>query len=381
MTKIQWTNRTWNPTTGCKMVSEGCRFCYAEKMSKRLAGMGQEKYKGILTDKGKFNGVVRTHDAELMKPFTWKKPCMVFVNSMSDLFHEDVPFEFIDKVFAVMALTPHITYQILTKRPERMAEYLVGMREEGFTNGYVADHLGDRAWRYFPQIPRHLLKTQNEDRSKMKWPLPNVWLGTSVENQAAANERIRHLLACPSAVRFLSCEPLLGPVDITNKGLKNAYSVPTRFVGGHPCEWTDPGDKFIGDIHWVIAGGESGSPKARPMHPDWARMLRDQCANAGVPFFFKQWGEYGTTFQLLDGSPTFYQFHSFQNWVNKAGAWMRGNICVDTKGRVLKIGGDFMLARDEDAFPVVLLKKMGKHKSGRLLDGVEHDEFPQRSKP
>jgi len=335
MTKIQWTNRTWNPTTGCKMVSEGCRFCYAQKMTKRLAGMGQEKYKGILTDKGKFNGTVRTHDAELMKPFTWKKPCMVFVNSMSDLFHEDVPFEFIDEVFKVMAANHKLTFQVLTKRPERMAKYLNEDRANHRFIGYSANR----------PVPEPI-----------NWPLPNVWLGTSVENQAAANERIRHLLACPSAVRFLSCEPLLGPVDITNKGLKNAYSVPTRFVGGHPCEWTDPGDKFIGGIHWVIAGGESGSPKARPMHPDWARSLRDQCARAKVPFFFKQWGDW------ID----------LENCPDDLKPW-----CGPTDGYVSH-AFDFSTPDHGRSFRMY---KVGKHKSGRLLDGVEHDEFPTTKAP
>lgn len=319
MTKIQWTNRTWNPTTGCKMVSEGCRNCYAEKMSKRLAGMGQEKYKGILTDKGKFNGTVRTHDAELMKPFTWKKPCMVFVNSMSDLFHEDVPFEFIDEVFKVMAANHKLTFQVLTKRPERMAKYLNEDRANHRFIGYSANR----------PVPEPI-----------NWPLPNVWLGTSVENQDAANERIPHLLQCPAAVRFLSCEPLLGPVDLA-------------FMGTCPKDWGLGYSPIGNHIHWVIAGGDSGSPKARPMHPDWARSLRDQCDNAGVPFFFKQWGDWSEVAPLANNTYA---------WVFKDGYY-----ATQQPIREFERG--------------VLMQKVGKHKSGRLLDGAEHDEFPQRSKP
>lgn len=340
MSKIEWTDRTWNPTTGCNKVSRGCKNCYAEVMHKRLKAMGQRKYKRPFLD-----GAVADTDS-LREPLKWKKPAMVFVNSMSDLFHENIDFAFIDQVFAVMAATPQHTYQILTKRPERMAEYFA----EGFRYGMV--------------MKTHKDMRVGRPKLDSRWPLPNVWLGTSVENQEAANERIPHLVKCPAAVRFLSCEPLVGPLKLqgTFPNDNHVYN----YLNSTPVP---------PHIHWVIAGGESGS-KAAPMHPDWVRSLRDQCQQAGVAFFFKQWGAYGTTFQFSNGTPTFYQFHSFQSWVNKAGSWMRGNICVDTKGRVLEIGGDFMRARDENAFPVVLMKKMGKSKSGRLLDGVTHDGFP-----
>jgi protein gp37 len=233
----------------------------------------------------------------LTLPLKWKQPRTVFVNSVSDLFHEEVPFDFIDQVFAVMALTPQHTYQILTKRPERMVEYL-NHRSDGldpdcegmvldaaYRMGLVIwDDRGDIAYRYSKPVPS---KDQlAKRRIPPHWPLSNVWLGTSVENQATADERIPHLLKCPAAVRFLSCEPLLGPVDIKfhldliwkDQGIEKPI---------HPDD--SPG-LFTG-LNWVIAGGESG-PGARPMHADWARGLRDQCKAAGVAFFFKQWGAY-----------------------------------------------------------------------------------------
>jgi protein gp37 len=314
-TKIEWTNVTWNPTTGCTKVSAGCKNCYAEVMSKRLAAMGKEKYQGILTDSSRFNGTVRTHEDALRIPFTWRKPRKVFVNSMSDLFHEDVPFAFIDKVFAVMALTPHHTYQILTKRPDRMAEYMTTPNREGEIKGCAWNMLG-----YMPK--------KNNAGMKAKWPLPNVWLGTSVEYQQTANERIPHLLDCPAAVRFLSCEPLLGAVDLT--AISHDDFIQTNALGNEH-------NGVFKRVNWVIAGGESG-PKARPMHPEWARGLRDQCKVAGVAFFFKQWGEWLATPYGGQGSAEF-------NWCERGETfqWM----C-----------------------------KVGKHKSGRLLDGVEHNAFP-----
>lgn len=211
MSKIEWTGITWNPITGCDKVSQGCKNCYAETMSKRLKGMGQKKYQ---------NGFkLSLHPEELEKPFSWKKPQMVFVCSMSDLFHKDVPMEFIWDIFEVMKKNPQHTFQVLTKRSERMYYACNGMT-----------------------IPE------------------NVWMGVSVEN-IKQRGRIYDLNLVAAKTRFLSCEPLLGPLD----------NLPLNY------------------IHWVIAGGESG-PKARPIDPDWLRSLRDQCQEKQIPFFFKQWG-------------------------------------------------------------------------------------------
>jgi protein gp37 len=241
-TKISWTDASWNPVAGCTPVSPGCLNCYAAKMAHRLEAMGQAKYRGLTIgspDSG-FNGTVRCDEEALTIPLRWRKPRRIFAPSMGDLFHKAVPFEFIDRVFSAMAPCPHHTFQVLTKRPERMAEY--------FGNA---------------NTPTPYKK------------FPNCWLGTSVEDQARADERIPWLLKCPAAVRFLSLEPLLGPVDL-DKALGCGDST-HRGQGNAKCDGID----------WVIVGGESG-PGARPFNYDWARSIRDQCRAAGVAFFMKQ---------------------------------------------------------------------------------------------
>ncbi|QOC90253.1 DUF5131 family protein [Micromonospora craniellae] len=230
---IEWTEATWNPTTGCDRISAGCDNCYALSLAKRLKAMGSAKYQndGDPRTSGPGFGVTIHADA-LNIPHRWREPRTVFVNSMSDLFHARVPLDYVRQVFEVMAATPRHTYQVLTKRASRLAR--------------VADQLD--------------------------WP-SNVWMGVSVETEQEL-ARIDHLRAVPAAVRFISAEPLLGPLD----------------------------DVELAGIHWLIAGGESGQG-ARPVDPAWVRALRDRCANAGTAFFFKQWG--GRTpkagGRLLDG--------------------------------------------------------------------------------
>lgn len=208
---IEWTEMTWNPTTGCNKISAGCKYCYAEVMTRRLQAMGIEKYKDGFA--------IRTHEDTLQIPYTWKSSKVVFVNSMSDLFHPEVPLEFIQKVFTVMNDTPQHTYQVLTKRAERLYEL------------------------------HHLLN----------WT-KNIWMGVSVEDERVI-ERIDFLRETNAYIKFLSCEPLIGPLQ--NMNLEN--------------------------INWVIVGGESGR-KARPMQESWIWNIRQQCADQGVAFFFKQWG-------------------------------------------------------------------------------------------
>ncbi|MBX6396585.1 MAG: phage Gp37/Gp68 family protein, partial [Alicyclobacillaceae bacterium] len=249
---------TWNPVRGCSKVSEGCRNCYAMHQAHRFSGEGKP-YDGLTrtTSHGpEWTGNVKLIHDVLPQPLKWKKPRRVFVNSMSDLFHEALPDEFIDRVFAVMALAEWHTFQILTKRPKRMHEYM---------------KTGSR-WEYVLHAANQIRPTPNLS----DWPLPNVWLGVSVENQKAADERIPFLLQTPAAVRFLSCEPLLGPVDLSE--FKPFGCKPREAIG---CP--EPA------IDWVIIGGESG-PRARPMYPEWARSLRDQCQESGVPVFVKQLG-------------------------------------------------------------------------------------------
>lgn len=385
-TTIEWTQRpgtkgeTWNPTTGCNKLSAGCKHCYAEVMHKRLQAMGMGKYEQD------FSAGVVTHADTLTIPLKWKKPRTVFVNSMSDLFHADVPFDFIDQVFAVMALTPQHTYQILTKRPERMAEYLAGLQRAADDHAPLT-----QSGQFSPANVINLRNLVLVSRGsgvggrgfKANWPLPNVWLGTSVENQAAADERIPHLLRCPAAVRFLSCEPLLGAVDLRHIRIDGPEPDLTYYIdclnGYHQggLQWGDrEGSAFV-KIDWVIGGGESGHTP-RPMLPEWPRGLRDQCKAAKVPFFFKQWGEWHTKYFLtFTGEAVFHQFRTFGQWVDKASTWVQGGICLDRHGKQLKNGKDFMEARDNDAFPVTIMHKVGKHNSGNVLDGVVHQEWPK----
>lgn len=262
-TSIEWATHVWNPTTGCDQVSPGCDHCYALTLAKRLKAMGSAKYQtdGDPRTSGPGFGVA-VHGDALTIPLRWREPRMVFVNSMSDLFHDKVPDEFIAKVFGVMAAAPKHTFQCLTKRHGRMRSLLRSdtFRESVFLSNNLdqGDVLGDR------------------------WPLPNVWLGVSVEDQHWADIRIPKLLDTPAAVRWLSCEPLLGPVDLHDCGGIDA--IEKDWMGG-PGGGTGAPHSFI---DWVVVGGESG-PGARPMDFDWPRSLRNQCA-ADVPFFLKQIG-------------------------------------------------------------------------------------------
>ncbi|WP_084536246.1 DUF5131 family protein [Nocardia yamanashiensis] len=256
MTSIEWTEVTWNPVTGCDQISAGCDECYALLMARRLKAMGVAKYQNDGDPRTSGPGfAVTEHPEALAIPYKWRTPRLVFVNSMSDLFHAKVSEQFVREVFDVIAATPRHTYQLLTKRPER------------------ARRLADRGLE-FPS---------------------NLWLGVSVEN-GAVTHRITNLLKTPAALRFLSVEPMLGPVDL------DPFLFPDSCPDGCRCRY--PADAVIFEcpctgacvgwspkpaLDWVICGGESG-PRARAMHPDWARDLRDQCDAAGVPFFFKQWG-------------------------------------------------------------------------------------------
>lgn len=305
-TSIQWTERTWNPIVGCSIKSPGCHHCYAATMAKRLRAMAladiaagrdpgrKRHYIDAVDDDGHWTGKLIPVPEALADPIHWHKPRMVFVNSMSDLFHESVSFDFIDKVFAVMNATLFTlpadvqksrlwhTYQILTKRPERMCEYMLSRSQKfeqgehpifnaGRGNGGVLRGMNDGG---------HIMNAG----AVLSWPPPNVWLGCSVEDQKRADERIPHLLRCPAAVRFLSCEPLLGPVNLLNIGEYDGR--PLSCLVNHPCVDKEPG----GDgIDWVITGGESGH-KSRPCDVAWIRDIIDQCQRAGVAVFNKQLG-------------------------------------------------------------------------------------------
>jgi protein gp37 len=373
-TGIEWTDSTWNPIRGCTPVSPGCKNCYAAKVAKRFSFSGGA-YEGLVrinaagerTDD--WNGNIHFVEKHLLDPLKWKdvsqeidlgegvhryerRPRRIFVNSMSDLFHENVTRRMLLDIAGVMVLGYWHTYQILTKRPERaMAVWPDVVSEAVDIMRSVQDRGGIADRRVFRSLDMRR-------RDKVAWtlPLPNVWLGVSVENQAAADERIPLLLQTPAAVRFLSCEPLLGNLEISRWFAAACGDAP----------WLD----------WVICGGES-EHGARPMLPDWARSLRDQCQAAGVPFFFKQWGKHYTkAFSMTTGKPVFRQFTDYQHWLNKASpAWVNGGLCIDAAGKICAKGSDFQSAR----YPVTIMHRVPKKVAGSLLDGRVYRQFPEVS--
>lgn len=346
-TKIEWTGATWNPITGCSVVSPGCTNCYAM----RLAGTRLRHHpsrRGLTKDTKAgpvWTGEVRLNEDWLDQPLRWKKSRMIFVCAHGDLFHEDVPDEWIDRVFAVMALAPQHTFQVLTKRADRMRAYLTDPRADRRIHELVCDltTLG---------LANVVLIAPGIDECAApagrrvylgEWPLSNAWLGVSAEDQARADQRIPLLLDTPAAVRWVSLEPLLGPVDLTwvqpgrAAGGEIALDVLQRYVAravtGSAGHW-DQRPSELPNLDWVVLGGESGRG-ARPMHPDWARAVRNQCDAAGVAFFFKQWGE----------------------WLPPA----QDGAIID--------GEQILNASDE-------FERLGKALAGALLDGREHREFP-----
>lgn len=276
-TGIEWTDATWNPIRGCSRVSEGCRHCYAEIVAARFSGAGQP-YEGLARrlakpsggSEARWTGKIAVAESAMDQPLRWRRPRRIFVNSMSDLFHEAVSDEVIDRVFRVMSMARHHTFQVLTKRPERMRRYL--------TSGTVEGRISYQG--------------------RAIWPLPNVWLGVSVEDQRTADERIPILLDTPAAVRWISAEPLIGPVDVrrwmwpVHPRWPAPYRSPAEAIAAG-AEVTYHRQKLVGAwcrfLDWVVVGGESG-PGARVWSgfTDACRSLRDQCRDAGVAFFMKQ---------------------------------------------------------------------------------------------
>jgi len=301
--KIEWTDATWNPVRGCSVVSEGCRNCYAMQVAARFSGEGQA-YEGLAyrnSSGAHWTGKVRLVEEHLEDPLRWKRPRRIFVNSMSDLFHESLDEIDIGQVFGVMALAKQHTFQVLTKRPARMLSILETAR--------ICFDFDE--------------------------PLPNVWLGVSVEDQKTADERIPLLMKTPGAVRWLSVEPLLGPIVFDRSWLNVCAQTHAPWIDSHPT------------LGWVVVGGESG-PGARPMHPDWVRSIRDQCVAAGVPFFFKQWGEWFPV---------------------SRDASSRVRLSTDPRWHLWPDQGD--------ESPVS--KRVGKKAAGRELDGREWNEYPNAS--
>lgn len=307
---IEWTDKTWNPVTGCTKVSPGCTNCYAKRDWVRLQHL--PRYNRPFEQ-------VECHPDRLDQPLHWTKPSKIFVCHNGDLFHESVPSDFIADVFNIMAEAKHHIFQILTKRPERMRDFMLGNSSAG------AD--------YDPYI--HISQ------------FPNIWYGVSVENQPTADQRIPLLLQIPAAIRWLSIEPMLGPIDIT-MALEQFHSH-DPFLTRNPSP-----------VQWVVVGGESG-PEARPMHPGWARSISDQCHLAGVPFFFKQWGNYKPicNFYEKDDDILYPAVDS-------------DHMLMNVDGQIWNIDFDFKPPPSTWIF-----HRMNKKAAGRTLDGRTHDEYPE----
>ncbi len=295
--KIQWTENTWPIVTGCRMRSPGCLNCYAIKDSWRLSHNPNPKisepYKDTVvkdeSGKLKWSNVVKCHPERLGWVLQWKKPSMVFVSNMADLFDADVPDEFIDQVWAHMAIASHHQFQVLTKEPERMKLYLRGGAKQRIRRATV--DLGREL-----NLPHEVYL--DFETCQFDWPLNNVWVGTSVENQAMANKRIRYLLETPAAVRFLSCEPLLGELDLSEwlaeplgEGICDVCEETGQLyaLDSGPVAGAAICTKCCPRLDWVITGGES---QGRPCHQDWLRSVVQQCQRAKVKVFVKQLGSY-----------------------------------------------------------------------------------------
>ena len=344
---IEWTDATWNPVRGCSIVSKGCTNCYAMRQAHRFSGVGKP-YEGLtkLTKGGPvWTGKVRFVHELLDAPLHWRKPRRIFINSMSDLFHEDVDAVSIGSVLGIAAACPQHTFQVLTKRPQRMLDIL---RSEKFLDAYETSEA---------------MYTHNET----PWPPANVWLGVSVEDQASADERIPLLLQTPAAVRWISAEPLLGPITLRREISSKSGPTPCAPESWEVSDWLSgwrgsldhkrhgAGHASPG-LNWVVAGGESG-PGARPSHPDWFRSLRDQCAAVGVPYFFKQWG-------------------AWLPWGQNAAALERHRLQPSPAIRYDEEGDRYSCTSELLSNPLCQIFNVGKRAAGRVLDGRTHDEYP-----
>lgn len=368
--KIEWTEMTWNVTSGCTRASEGCRNCYAERLvSTRLRHLPQNE--GVTKD-GRWTGVIRCHEDKLLEPLKRKTPTRYFVCSQSDLFHDGVPFEFVDKVFAVMALCPQHTFILLTKRPERMAEYVAQLLSA--KRHVISAGLSLGLGLTLGQVEARMSTAFDGDTGRWIWnkkgnPLKNAWLGVSIEDQATADKRIPELLKVPAAVRWVSYEPAIGPVNLDEwigDCLDCDAFIRLHHEHGDLNHYAD-GDKEL-PFHWVVMGGESG-PNARPMNPNWARSMRDQCNAAGVPLFFKQWGEFSC--REIDPNKTHVHVNLFP--VDGLLAYSNNE---SERFILTESSGVWEPIKDIPA-NAIGCSRVGKKAAGCLLDGREHKEFPE----
>lgn len=404
-TKIEWCHHTFNPWRGCTKVAAGCANCYAESQAKR-----NPKTLGIWGDQG--TRVVAS-EAMWQEPLKWNKqaaeegvPKRVFCASMADVFEDWQGRPVFSPIKVDDELQQPVAWYGPVKSKERISDEIchagqmlgcgAGSNFRVMFEKYRPATLDDVRRRLFALIDATpnldwLLLTKRPDNILRMWPAyfpggyiseagsmnqqgarPNVWLGTSIATQPDADTNIPELLKCRdlAPVLFLSAEPLLGAVYLRHYLSHSincaGYRHSGAFFPSH-CNCGAP------NIKWLIAGGESGR-NAKPMHPDWARSLRDQCQAAGVPFFFKQWGEFGSgSINLMNGEPCFRYFSSKEQWINKASSWVNGGICVDQAGKICRVGSDFEQAN----YPVTIMHEIGKKAAGRLLDGREWNEFPE----
>ena len=391
--RIEWTDASWNPVVGCSVVSPGCKNCYAMGQAARIERMQERALDAVearrrspyagLTQASKagpvWNGkAALASDETMTAPLRWKRPRRIFVNSMGDLFHEAVPDAWIDLVFAVMALSPQHTFQVLTKRSKRMRAYC-GQPAPAKRWWVAADKLSisERVW----PVPA-------EGRC-----LPNVWLGVSAEDQGRADERIPDLLATPAAVRFVSCEPLLGPVDLARielvkrvegspRGGVNLDALAGRYVeSGMPYvgEWDVDGPYPEGRaqirLDWTIVGGESG-PNARPTHVAWVRAIRDQCAAAGTPLFFKQFGEWAPVCAMAEEAIDACYHPVPEGRPDATRREKVESIVLHADGQRFDGPNRYGLGAYQQGSGAMLMFKVGKRRAGSALDGVEHKEWP-----
>ncbi|MCM2472118.1 phage Gp37/Gp68 family protein [Rhizobium sp. CG5] len=388
-TKIEWTDATWNPITGCSLVSPGCTNCYAMK----LAGTRLKHHpsrEGLTKDSKAgpvWTGEVRFNEQWLDQPLLWTKPRMIFVCAHGDLFAEGVTDAWLDQIFAVMALSPRHTFQVLTKRPERMRAYLSNPETVQRVYDLVMDMVVVDGVKAILTTPRtHDVAPAGNKVMLGLWPLPNVWCGVSVEDQKRAVERIPVLLQTPATIRWISAEPLLGlinltTIDVDNDSFVDALNIrlwgdeienwqgteqdwETSFMDWYNlAEMPDPELEILPRLDWVVVGGESGRA-AHPMHPDWARSLRDQCAAAGVPFLFKQWGHWREWRDVASGFTNCSRFDRLGN-VTEA----RARLHAPYRNGFQQPEGDFPWQGN--------FLRFEKSVAGRLLDGVEHNAFPE----
>lgn len=351
-TAIEWADRVWNPLVGCSIASPGCANCYAMKEAARIERMDKAlggrlpHYHGLTREvngKPVWTGEVRAAPQRtLMLPLDWMKPARVFVNSMSDLFHEDVPDHLIDRVFSVMAVCPHLTFIVVTKRGRRMRDYCLKLQQQ-------PERLG-----------AHRGPESQTVRPLHSIPLPNVWLLVSAERQAEANERIPFLLETPAARRGVSLEPMLALIDLVNIGGGIDALRGERFIDHYDDRNTSRRVRTIigklPPLDWVITGFENGP---RPGHPDWVRAVRDQCAPTNTAFFHKQNGTWRVVADLDKDDP---------------GGGRAGDIARrDPKGRWLNLAGGHGFHGER----VLRVTPTTKRNAGALLDGVLHREFPR----